>query len=249
MPQLFANNAVSSLNGGIVAETLAITLAAGEGARFPTPAGGDYFLVTLFQKPAGIEINHEVVKCTARAGDVLTVARGQEGTTPLAFNNADPVELRVTAGSMNAKLDKSGGTLAGTLTGADNVVAQAMLKDVGYAGIDKGNSGTATQTFDYRDGSKQKVTATGAHTFAFSNWPPTGNEGIMRVDFVNYGAFTITPPAVTWTNPDGSETTSLVTHFAALAAAGGRAGFTAAGLTKAIFWCDTAGATVYGRFI
>ena len=140
-----------------------------------------------------------------------------------------------------------------TFTGAqiygDQQNSRAMLIDCGYVFLDKGNSGTALQTFDYTAGSVQKVTATGNHTFAFSNWPPTGNEGYMRVDFANYGAYTITPPTVTWTNPDGTETTTLSAHFTALAAAGGRAGFTASGLTKAIFWCKDAGTTVYGRFI
>ena len=51
------------------------------------------------------EINHEIVKCTARAGDVLTVVRAQEGTTARAFNPDDPVELRLTAGSVATKDD------------------------------------------------------------------------------------------------------------------------------------------------
>lgn len=142
----------------------------------------------------------------------------------------------------------TGGTLTSALLVADNLVTQAMMKDCGYVAVDKGNSGTATVTFDYTAGSKQNVTATGAHSFAFSNWPPSGNEGTMRVDFINYGAFVITPPAITWTNPDGSETTSLSAHFTALAAAGGRSGFTASGITKAIFWCADS-SLVYGKFI
>jgi len=146
-------------------------------------------------------------------------------------------------------LPKTGGSMGGSITGQDNKVIQMMLQDIGYTAVDKGNSGTATVTFDFAAGCKQKVTATGSHTFAFSNWPPAGNEGILRVDFFNYGAFAITPPTVTWTNPDGSETTSLSAHFTALAAGGGRSGFTAAGNTKAIFWSSDAGATVYGRFI
>lgn len=51
------------------------------------------------------EVNHEIVKCTARAGDVLTVVRAQEGTTARAFSVDDPVELRLTAGALVAKQD------------------------------------------------------------------------------------------------------------------------------------------------
>ena len=102
--QLFANNADSKLNGAIDSAALAITVQTGEGARFPNPTGGDFFLVTLFDKVGAAETNHEIVKCTARAGDVLTIVRAQEGTTARAFGNDTPVELRVTAGTMADKL-------------------------------------------------------------------------------------------------------------------------------------------------
>lgn len=139
---------------------------------------------------------------------------------------------------------------ANTFTGAqilsDQQVSRAMLIDCGLVAVAKGNSGTSLVTFDYTAGSKQKSTATGNHTFAFSNWPPTGNEGVMHVEFTNYGAFTITPPTVTWHKPDGTTTTTLSAYFTALAAAGGPSGFAAAGTTEGIFWCDDA-ATVHGR--
>lgn len=101
--QLFTNNADTTLNGAITSGSLSITV--NDGSLFPVPTGGDYFLLTLFQKSGTSELNHEIVKCTARAANVLTVVRAQEGTTAKAFNNADPVELRVTAGSLSAKQD------------------------------------------------------------------------------------------------------------------------------------------------
>ena len=97
--QLFANNADSSLNGAIAPDTLALTLKAGEGSKFPSPSNGDYFLVTLFQRVGTTELNHEIVKCTSRVGDNLTVVRAQEGTTAKAFNSGDLVELRFTKGT------------------------------------------------------------------------------------------------------------------------------------------------------
>ena len=127
--QLFANNADSKLNGAISDATMSITVQTGEGARFPSPTGGDFFLVTLFDKVGASETNHEIVKCTARAGDVLTVVRAQEGTTARAFADATPIELRVTAGSLAAKQDilvsgTSIKTLNGTsLLGSGNVTA------------------------------------------------------------------------------------------------------------------------------
>ena len=97
--QLFANNADSSLNGAIASDTLVLTLKAGEGSKFPSPSNGDYFLVTLYQKLGSGEINHEIVKCTSRTGDDLTVVRAQEGTSAKSFNSGDLVELRFTKGT------------------------------------------------------------------------------------------------------------------------------------------------------
>lgn len=105
MTQLFANNAASELAGAVASGAVSLTLKTGDGAKFPTPSGGDFFLVTLYQKVGQDEVNHEIVKCTARVGDVLTVVRAQEGTTARAFSVDDPVELRLTAGAMTAKQD------------------------------------------------------------------------------------------------------------------------------------------------
>lgn len=98
--QLFANNALSALAADIAAGASALTLAPGSGAKFPSPANGDFFLLTLFQLSNGNEINHEIVKCTARAGDVCQVQRAQEGTAARAYVAGDAVSLRLTAGSM-----------------------------------------------------------------------------------------------------------------------------------------------------
>ena len=104
--QLFSNNADASLNGAIVSDTTAIVLKDGEGSKFPSPAAGDYFLVTIFDRLGTTELNHEIVKCTSRIGDVLTVTRAQEGTSAKNFPNGACVELRVTAGTLNNKVEK-----------------------------------------------------------------------------------------------------------------------------------------------
>ena len=139
--QLFANNADSSLNGAIAPNTTVLALKAGDGAKFPSPTNGDFFLVTLFQRLGTSELNHEIVKCTSRAGDNLTVVRAQEGTVAKAFNSGDLVELRVTAGtlgskadadSLSTKLDKAGGSLTGALNFSATVdVASAATTDIG----------------------------------------------------------------------------------------------------------------------
>jgi len=92
----FANNAFGTLSAGITASGTSITLSSGQGARFPTLASGEYFYATLIDTSN----NLEVVKCTARSSDVLTVTRGQESTTAQAFAIGDRIELRVTAAGL-----------------------------------------------------------------------------------------------------------------------------------------------------
>lgn len=78
--QLFKNNSETTLNGTLAIGGTSINLPSGHGNRFPSPGAGEYFVITLYEKDnAGIEINYEVVKCTGRVGDVLTVERDFEG--------------------------------------------------------------------------------------------------------------------------------------------------------------------------
>ena len=98
--QLFSNNAQSTLAAAITNVATSLTVATGEGSRFPNPTGGDFFIITLFKLSGVTESAIEIVKCTARSGDVLTVVRGQEGTMALAYAAGDYVALRLTAGGM-----------------------------------------------------------------------------------------------------------------------------------------------------
>lgn len=100
MPQLFANNVTSVLANAIDANASSLQLASGQGSKFPLPGAGTYFVLTLYQMANNIEINHEIVKCTARNGDLLTIIRAQEGTIARAFASADPVSMRLTAGAL-----------------------------------------------------------------------------------------------------------------------------------------------------
>lgn len=99
MAQLFANNASSMIAADISATENTIQLHAGDGALFPDPKNGDYFLATLTVR-IGVEVQWEICKCTARNGDTLTVVRGQEGTTPIAWIAGSKLEARLTAGSI-----------------------------------------------------------------------------------------------------------------------------------------------------
>ena len=87
------NNANATLAASINSSATSITLTSGQGARFPTLSAGDYFYATLIDTSNNLEI----VKCTARSTDVLTVVRAQESTTARAYNTGDRIEIRLTA--------------------------------------------------------------------------------------------------------------------------------------------------------
>jgi len=124
MAVLFANNATATLASGISAAAGVIPLAAGQGARFPSPSGGDYFYTTLVDASNNIEI----VKCTSRTGDNLTVTRAQEGTTARIYSLGDKCELRITAQSLVELNAVSDGSVT-TQKLAASAVTTAKLAD------------------------------------------------------------------------------------------------------------------------
>ena len=112
MVMKFTNNATSTLASGITSSATSLTVATGNGALFPTLGGSDYFYCTLANTSGTVEI----VKVTARSTDTFTVTRGQDGTSGVAWNSGDKVELRLVAASLNdiPKLDE-----ANTFSGAN----------------------------------------------------------------------------------------------------------------------------------
>jgi hypothetical protein len=139
MTQLFTNNASSTLAAAITAAATTLTLAAGDGAKFPNPQAGDDFLITVFQRVGTSEQNWEVMLCSARAGDVLTVARAQEGSTARAYGTGDFVECRLTAAAILP-------TRAGALTGALNEAAPVAIASSASVAIGAAKSNTVNVT-------------------------------------------------------------------------------------------------------
>lgn len=102
MSVLVANNAVGELLVGIGATETAILLAQGQGTRFPAPVPQkDWFYVTA-QDETGVL---EVMECTARNGDTLTVVRDVSHTGARTFKAGSVIELRPCAELFNDKAD------------------------------------------------------------------------------------------------------------------------------------------------
>lgn len=99
---VFTNNAVGALAAAYDPTATAITLVAGQGSRFPTPGANEWFPLTVVDNLNTIEI----MRCTGRVTDTLTVVRGQEGTAARALGIGERAEHRLTAGALVAIRDR-----------------------------------------------------------------------------------------------------------------------------------------------
>jgi hypothetical protein len=93
----FSNNATTELASSIGTSDTSITVV--DGSKFPILTAGDHTYVTLDTDTASP--TREIVRVTAVSGNVLTVTRGQDGTSPASFAAGTKVELRLTAALLN----------------------------------------------------------------------------------------------------------------------------------------------------
>ena len=102
MHLLFANNASSRLKVASLPSDTTIMVHEGEGALFPSPTAPEIAVITLEDRRSGqIEIMH----CTARSGDILTVVRAREGTVAQRFEVDATVSNRLTAETMTTLMN------------------------------------------------------------------------------------------------------------------------------------------------
>ena len=93
MPIKLANNASTTVPLSISSTDTSLSVAASAGAQFPVLGAGDFFYATL----QDVNDHFEIVKVTARADDVMTIVRAQEGTLAIPLPANSRFELRVTA--------------------------------------------------------------------------------------------------------------------------------------------------------
>lgn len=124
MAVLVTNNASTTLLAGVSSGDLTLTVPIGLGDLFPVIVAPDIAYLTL-ENAAG---NIEIVKATARASgaDSITVVRGQDGTSALAWLAGDALGLRPTAALINDIVADIVGKEDATNKGAAN----------GYASLD-----------------------------------------------------------------------------------------------------------------
>lgn len=96
MPLKLQNNASTVIQSALNSVSTSVSVQAGTGELFPTLSVGDYFYATISNQ----NNNFEIVKVTARSGDVMTIVRAQENTFAIPFASGSTFECRVTAQSV-----------------------------------------------------------------------------------------------------------------------------------------------------
>lgn len=112
---LASNNAKSVLAAGISASATVLTVSSGMGSLFPSPTpGANYFKLTIID--AATKTITEIVHVTSVSGDVMTIIRGQEGTTPRVWSTNDIAANMLTAGTISLLAPLDSPALTGTPT-------------------------------------------------------------------------------------------------------------------------------------
>lgn len=185
MSILFSNNASGTLSVQAEIVDTTLTLQTNEGQLFPAPTGGDFFQCTLEDSSGNIE----VVQCTGKATDVLTVTRAQENTTAKVFAVGSKVEIRTTAATFDEFLQQSGDVMTGELDMGSNVLRDAIVTDgeIRNAPIRGTDGGTSNQIVVPTAGGDPTIGGnTIIHTGNDSAYVPTtrtitGGEGIAAM--------------------------------------------------------------------
>src|SRR5215469_15369462 len=100
MAILWSNNANTTVAGSITPTSTTVNLAAGSGAEFPNPTGGNYFCATFYDQAT--KTITEIVHVTARSGDTCTIVHAHEGPVAGTWNVSNIFAHLVTLGTIHA---------------------------------------------------------------------------------------------------------------------------------------------------
>ncbi len=138
-------------------------------------------------------------------------------------------------------------TFTGNQILSDNQLSRASFIDCASVVSAIGSIvATGTVTFDYTQGHIQTLTCGGAFTltWAFSNWPATGNKGYLVIKVTNMGLGTLAfASTINWKLKNDTITTVFSTY---LTDRGGETALKAAGDDEFMFWTSDAGTTICG---
>lgn len=95
-----------------------------------------------------------------------------------------------------------------------------------------GTVSSGTEDFSLLDGKYHTITAGGDFAFTISDWPDSGELGVLEVEAENFGAHTVTPPTLVCAGDVNPFTSGTLT---------------ASGKDTMLFWSMDGGTTVYYR--
>lgn len=175
MSVVLSNNAVSRLASSLSSGATTLSVATGEGAKFPAPSAGQWFPMTIIKSSGSLEI----VRCTARTGDVFTVARGQESTSSQAFSAGDRVELRVTSAAFAEFLQ------SGALSAFINGLLDDTSATEARATLELGTAATRNVQTSETDATTDRALLTGAFGLGSETSIPASTDltASLRVGF------------------------------------------------------------------
>jgi hypothetical protein len=117
---------------------LSLTLTAGHGARFPDPGAQGYNCTVWASGAIPIPSNSEIIRVTAKVGDVLTILRAQEGSSARSILAGDSIANTITAKVLTdieaAVGSPTGPTGPTGVTGADGATGPSGATGAGATG-------------------------------------------------------------------------------------------------------------------
>ena len=131
----FKNNARSTVaDNPLAAGATTLNVASGEGGNFPSAFP---FKITLwdavtYPNPGSDLLGMEIVKCTGRTADVLTIVRAQEGTADVAHSLGERAAMLITAGYFNDAITGIVTKLDTITDGANKITAESFSASVAH---------------------------------------------------------------------------------------------------------------------
>lgn len=185
MPQyLFANNAVSTLSATMTLIASTLTVQTGHGARFPNPGANQAFVITVQNGT-----DYEIMTCTSRSGDVLTVSRGVDGTVAQTWASGSSVDIRIPKLVLDAfaqlavTLLTTGGTMTGQLLLDDS--ASTALPVLAFDGdTNTGVAHPASDTMVLSTGGVERVRVT--NTALTATVPILADPGLVTAPGITF---------------------------------------------------------------
>ena len=148
------NNARSTVaDNPLSAGATTLNVASGEGGNFPSAFP---FKITLwdavtYPNPGSDLLGMEIVKCTGRTADALTIVRAQEGTADVEHALGERAAMLITAGYFNDAITGIVTKLDTITSGANKITAESFSESVAHltTDADAGKAFTITSFPDH----------------------------------------------------------------------------------------------------